>query len=147
MRVGGNGYVQDAMRFSPGTVTLREGCSLTFSFATRGQDEPHSLSIVRRPDLPKTDQMARCRICGPIAAKHVEHPGQPPGATNPVVHWIVNVGKRGLDAPGDSIVIFEGKGAPPSRRSVTVPVSAPAGTVLYFMCGLHPWMQGKIVVK
>jgi plastocyanin len=142
-----NRYVQDAMRFSPGTVTVRSGCALTFAFASRAQDEPHSLSIVRRVDLPRTAaQMESCRICGQIAAKHVEHPGQPPGATNPVVHWIVNVGEQGLDAPGDSIVIFEGKGAPPSRRRVTVPVSAPAGKVLYFMCGLHPWMQGKIVV-
>jgi hypothetical protein len=29
---------------------------------------------------------------------------------------------------------------------VTVVVSARAGTTLSFMCGLHPWMQGKIVV-
>jgi hypothetical protein len=29
---------------------------------------------------------------------------------------------------------------------VTLPVSAAAGTILHFICGLHPWMQGKIVV-
>ncbi|MGI8421234.1 MAG: cupredoxin domain-containing protein [Gaiellaceae bacterium] len=27
------------------------------------------------------------------------------------------------------------------------PVSAPAGTTLYFLCAVHPWMQGKIIVK
>jgi plastocyanin len=143
-----NRYAQDAMRFTPGNVTLKSGCALTFAFATTAQTEPHSLSIVRRADLPRTAaQMETCTICGQIASKHVGHPGQPPGATNPIVHWVVNVGKQGLDAPGDSIVIFEGKGAPASRRTVTVPVSAPSGRVLYFMCGLHPWMQGKIVVK
>jgi hypothetical protein len=25
-------------------------------------------------------------------------------------------------------------------------VSAPAGSVLYFVCAVHPWMQGKIIV-
>jgi hypothetical protein len=30
---------------------------------------------------------------------------------------------------------------------VTIKVTAKAGTSLYFMCGVHPWMQGKIVVK
>jgi len=29
---------------------------------------------------------------------------------------------------------------------VTLPISAAAGTILHFICGLHPWMQGKIVV-
>jgi plastocyanin len=143
-----NQYVQDAMRFTPGTVTVQSGCTLTFAFATPKQDEPHSLSIVNLSDLPKAAaQMENCKICGAIGAKLVEHPGRPPGPRNPVVHWIVNVGKRGLDAPGDSIVIFEAKGAPSGRGGVTIPVSAPAGKILYFMCGLHPWMQGKIVVK
>jgi hypothetical protein len=59
----------------------------------------------------------------------------------------VNVGKPGFDSPGDSVAIIEAKGAPAGHKSVTVPVSAAPGTTLYFMCGLHPWMQGKIVVK
>lgn len=143
-----NRYVQDAMRFDPGTVTVSSGCSLTFQFATGGQSDPHSLSIVKASDLPKTTaQMENCKVCAQIGSKHVEHPGQPPGPKNPIVHWIVNSGKPGLDGPGDSLGIFEAKGAPPGHRSVTVPVSAPAGTTLYFMCGLHPWMQGKILVK
>jgi plastocyanin len=142
-----NRYVQDGMRFAPGTVTIKSGCDLTFAFATTDQAEAHSLSIVAQSDLPKTTaQMQNCKVCGQIAAKHVKHAGQPAGPTNPVVHWIVNVGRPGLDALGDSLVIAE-KGAPAGHHSVTIPVSAHAGTTLYFMCGLHPWMQGKIVVK
>jgi len=138
-----NRYVQDAMRFTPGTVTVKSGCSLTVTFATAGQDEGHSLSIVEQSDLPKTTaEMENCKICRQIAAKHVKHPGQPLGPTNPVVHWIVNVGVPGLDAPGDSVVI-----SPSSHKRVTLPISAPAGRILYFICGLHPWMQGKILVK
>jgi plastocyanin len=138
-----NRYILDAMRFAPGAVTIKSGCTLTFSFATAGQDEGHSLSIVAQPDLPKTSaQIENCTVCKQIAAKHVKHAGQPPGPNNPVVHWIVNVGRPGLDAPGDSIVID-----PSEHKRVTITVSAPAGKILYFMCGLHPWMQGKIIVK
>jgi len=57
------------------------------------------------------------------------------------VHWIVNLCSPGLDAPGDSIVI-----APSGHKSGPIRVSVPPGRILYFMCGLHPWMQGKIVV-
>jgi plastocyanin len=138
-----NRYIQEWMRFAPGVIRIKSGCTLTFAFATPGQDEGHSLSIVAQSDLPRTSaQMENCKICGQIAAKHVEHPGQPPGPNNPIVHWIVNTGLPGLDAPGDSIVI-----APTTHKRVTITVSAPAGRTLYFMCGLHPWMQGKIIVQ
>jgi plastocyanin len=142
-----NRYVQDGMRFVPGTVTVKSGCTVTFGFASRGQSDPHSLSIVRKSDLPKTTaQMENCKICRKIGAKLVKHPGQPPGPKNPIAHWIVNAGNPGLDVPGDSVGILEAKGAPRGHSSVTVPVSAPSGTTLYFICGLHPWMQGKIIV-
>jgi plastocyanin len=142
-----NRYVHDAMRFVPGTVSVKSGCDLTFEFATSDQSDPHSLSIVAASDLPRTtEQMEDCEVCLQIGSKHVKHPGFPPGPKNPIVHWIVNVGRPGLDAPGDSISILEAKGAPTGHRSVSIPVSAPAGTTLHFICGMHPWMQGKIVV-
>jgi plastocyanin len=142
-----NQYAQDGMRYVPGTVTVKSGCTLTFEFATPAQSESHSLSIVNRSDLPRTTaQMQSCKVCGQIAGRHVAHPGQPPGPANPIAHWIVNVGKPGLDMAGDSIVVDETKGAPPGHKRITVPVSAPAGSTLYYMCGMHPWMQAKIVV-
>jgi plastocyanin len=42
--------------------------------------------------------------------------------------------------PGDSLFQAPGK-------NVSAVVSAPAGTTLYYLCAIHPWMQGKIVVK
>jgi plastocyanin len=32
------------------------------------------------------------------------------------------------------------------HKQATVVISAFAGTTLYYICALHPWMQGKIVV-
>jgi len=40
---------------------------------------------------------------------------------------------------GDSIILF------PSE-SFMVQITAPAGTVLHYMCIIHPWMQGEIIV-
>jgi hypothetical protein len=30
---------------------------------------------------------------------------------------------------------------------VSIKVTAPAGSTLNFMCVIHPWMQGRILVK
>ena len=144
-----NQYLKDEMRYVPGTVAVKSGCELTFEFATPDQDVPHSLSLVKQSDLPTTSaQMAKCKICKQIKADHVGDPTVPAGPKNPILHWVVNAGQPGLDAPGDSIAIFEAKakGAPPGHGKVTVLVSAKAGTTLHFICGLHPWMQGKIQV-
>jgi plastocyanin len=40
---------------------------------------------------------------------------------------------------GDSILILPG-------QTITVTVTAPAGTHLHFICIFHPWMQGEIIV-
>jgi plastocyanin len=48
---------------------------------------------------------------------------------------------------GDSTFVFPNPnpfGAPVVR---TVQVTAPSGTVLHYMCTIHPWMQGQIDVQ
>lgn len=137
-----NKSVTDRMFFSPGTATVKSGETLTFKYDGMAMDEPHTISIVRRGDLPKTDkQMGNCAICNKIAMTHIKNPHAPPGPTNDIVHWIVDKGKAGLDEPGDSIAI-EGM----KHMSVSIKVTAPPGTTLYFLCAVHPWMQGEIKV-
>jgi plastocyanin len=115
-----NKSVTDRMYFSPGTATIKSGQTLTF----------------------ETDkQLANCGICNKIATTHIKNPHAPPGPTNDIVHWLVDKGQPGLDEPGDSIAI-EGM----KHRSVSIKVTAPAGTTLYFICAVHPWMQGEIKV-
>jgi len=139
-----NKYIQDNMFFSPGTVTVKSGETLTFKFAEAMSNEPHTLTIVPKSALPRTGaQVENCAACQKYAVAHLKNPKAPPADNNPIVHWVVNKGKPGLDTVGDSIAIQE----PGAHKSVTVKVTAPAGTTLYFLCALHPWMQGKIVVK
>lgn len=138
-----NRYIQDNMYFAPGTVTVKSGESLTFKFGDRKAMEPHTLTIVKQSDLPKTaGEVENCKPCEQYATPHLKNPKAPPDEHNPIVHWTLNKGEPGLDAVGDSIAIQQ----PGPHKSITVKVSAPAGTTLYFVCAVHPWMQGKIVV-
>ena len=100
-----NQYLQDEMRFAPGTATVRSGCDLTFEFATSDQADPHSLSMV--PGVRPPDDGRDGELQG-VQADQAEACGRPNdagGPKNPILHWIVNVGKPGLDAPGDSLAI------------------------------------------
>jgi hypothetical protein len=82
-----------------------------------------------------------CTVGNRVAAGHLKNPKAPPGPTNDIAHWTVNKGKPGLDEPGDSIAIEGAK-----HKSISIKVTAPAGTVLHFICAVHPWMQGTIKV-
>lgn len=137
-----NKSVTDKMYFSPGNATVKSGQTLTFEYDGKPGEEPHTITIVAEKDLPKTTaQMNNCTICNKTAAGHLKNPKAPPGPTNDIAHWVVNTGKTGLDGPGDSIAIEGAK-----HRSVTIKVTAPAGTTLHFICAVHPWMQGTIKV-
>jgi plastocyanin len=103
---------------------------------------PHTITIFD-PKLVPID-FATAYICnwdsrilgvdGPCLQFMDAHGGIPP--TTPVVE----VGRKGLDAPGDSIFL------PPSG-SVSAEVAAQPGTTLNYICIIHPWMQGTITVE
>jgi plastocyanin len=137
-----NKSATDKMFFSPGTATIKSGETLTFEYAGNPAGEPHTITILAAKQLPKTTrQLNECSACRQLASGHLENPHAPPGPTNDIAHWIVNKGKPGLDEPGDSIAIEGSK-----HRSISIRVTAPAGTTLHFICAVHPWMQGTLKV-
>ena len=87
--------------------------------------------------VPQTiEEVLACEACGPILAAHdPDNNGEPP------FEPVVNVGKPGLNRPGDSILIT------PEDPVVKARVTAQAGTTLRFICAIHPWMQGKLIVE
>ena len=92
--------------------------------------------------MPKTSaQIDNCMICNKTGRRPFEEPEGSPGPTNDIAHWTVDKGKPGLDEPGDSIAIEGAK-----HKSISIKVTAPAGTILHFICAVHPWMQGTIKV-
>jgi plastocyanin len=133
-----NALFASTLRFEPGVVTVKSGGTITF--VNSQKDEPHTATIVKQSELPRTpDQVENCKSCR-LALAHLKDPRHP--ETSPVKTYVVNRGQPGFDARGDSVFITPGG---PHKRAV-VTVSAPAGTTLYYVCAIHPWMQGSITV-
>jgi hypothetical protein len=133
-----NRFIQDGMRFNKDTVRARRGDRLVLSDKTR---QPHTLSVVRRGQLPrKVRQIDGCFEGGPCGELFVKH-----GAVNPDTGEeqdpttpLVNAGREGFNQPGDSVII-------PPRGKVGVDITGSKD--MYYLCAIHPWMQGKIDVR
>ncbi len=107
---------------------------------------PHTFSLVTKGSIPKTPKARQVcftpkHICMSIAKWHGVK-GNGPVKVNPV-----EVGLEGWDTlgsltkKGDSW--FTGE---KPKTSITQKVTAAAGTTIYFMCAIHPWMHGSIEV-
>ena len=130
----------DTQRFTPGSVTIAPNGTLTLRDRTTNGD-PHTVSIVKATQLPKrASQVGRCYeggVCSQLEQAHTggEEPQGPPK------NLVVNVGKAGLDQPGDSVFFMKDAG------TTKIKVSAARGANLRFLCIIHPQMQGTIKVR
>jgi plastocyanin len=126
-----NALIQSTFRFSPGSISATSGQTVTWVDEDRAADEPHTITVVNKADLPTDiEEVFECDVCADALFRHF-------GAGVPVP--VLNAGGSGFDAPGDSLLMLPGE-------SVSAVISAPAGTTLYYLCALHPWMQGSIAV-
>lgn len=110
---------------------------------------PHTFSLVQKSTLPKTKSAQKScftpgHICMSIAKWHGFNPKTEKISINPVEAgpkgWSTlgnNSGKK-----GDSWFTGESK----KGTHISQEVTAKAGTTLYFMCAIHPWMQGSVKV-
>jgi hypothetical protein len=96
-----NAYIKDSVHFVAGTLAIRSGGTVTLTNTT---DEPHTFSIVKPSQLPRTvKQIRECGVCREIAKSHGVNPEGPPLSGPPPIP-LVNVGPEGFDESGDSIV-------------------------------------------
>ncbi len=107
---------------------------------------PHTFSLVTKGSIPKTAKARQVcftpnHICKAIASWHgVKGEGAP--TKNPAKAGLDGWDTLGsLTKPGDSWFT----GTKPNA-SFEQPVTAAAGTTIYFMCAIHPWMHGSIEV-
>jgi plastocyanin len=135
-----NTFYKSTLHFQTGTVTIRSGGTVTLINNTA---DPHTLSLVKASQQVRTfRQLENCAVCQTIAKSHGINTEGPPTQGPPPIR-LVNVGAPGFDTPGDSVIIGpKGHGGP-----VTLKITARPGTTLYFMCAIHPWMQGRFLVK
>ena len=141
-----NRYAQFGLRWNHDTYTVKSGGTLVLKNSQ--SDEPHTLSVLKASQMPTTKgRIEQCGAEPPATPKYApckalyqahapDEQGQP---KNPVV----DVGKAGIDRPGDSVFIAP-KGAGPAP---TLKVSAAKGTTLHFICLVHPWMQATLKVR
>jgi hypothetical protein len=144
LQVKVNRFVKDSLRWQKDVYQVKSGGTVKV-VNKAGNEGPHSLSVVAKKDLPRTPAqlLGRCKICEQLGEAHGAEPNRD---APPKFDFLENgVGQDTppkLDQAGDSALLGENKG-----DSVTLDVTAKKGTTLYFMCLIHPWMQGKLQVK
>ena len=127
-----NQLIESDFHFVKGDRSVKSGESLRWRNDT---DDEHTITLVPEADVPADfDEVFECRDPG----GHCRAALDAHFATDPPTQ-VINVGAAGLDTPGDSLLVEEG--------SVSAVISAPAGTELYYICSVHPWMQGEIDVE
>ena len=125
-----NALIQATFRFSPESFFPHSGERVRWSDQDTA-DDPHTVTIVRRSQVPSSaEEVFNCGPCNRALDAHFS--SNPPTLR-------VNVGNPGLDSPGDSLLLLPG-------QSISAAVSAPSGTTLHYVCAIHPWMQGSLVV-
>ncbi len=139
-----NRYIQDGLRWDKDVYTVASGGTIRVVNLAAGEG-PHTFTVVRKGDRPHNGaQAVNCRICNVLAKAH----GADPNSNAPPKYPFLENGVGQAtppsgDKPGDSGVTGKGK----KGESITLTVSAPSGTKLYFMCLIHPWMQAELDVS
>jgi plastocyanin len=135
-------FIKNNFRFVPRNITVRSGDVVRWVDRDRDADDPHTVTVARKADLPQTiAQLDACFAPGGFCIQTIE--AHDPGLDEqPPFNFRVNRGGPGLDARGDSL-LFGG----PFDQAVRARVTAPAGRTLYYLCVIHPWMQGSITVQ
>jgi plastocyanin len=127
--------ITDDQHFTPSDLEVKSGATVKVVDKAKTSD-PHTISLVKKSDLPKTAKQAfNCAKCNAIIGSHEVNE-----QTGDIGKPVVDVGQPGYDAPGDSTVIQP-------KGSISFKVTAKKGTTLYYLCAIHPWMQGRIKVK
>jgi hypothetical protein len=139
-----NRYIQDNLRWDKDVYTVKSGGTL--HIVNVANDEgPHTFTVVARKDAPKTGlQMLNCRICNTLAKAHGANPNSDAPPKYPFLeNGVGQATAPSIDKAGDSGITGPGK----KNEHIDLKVTAAPGTKLYFMCLIHPWMQGEVDVN
>jgi plastocyanin len=104
---------------------------------------PHTFSLVTKGSLPKTPKARKScfapkHICLAIAIWHGFNPKSEEITKNPAKAGPAGWSTAGSTSKKGDSWFTEKKGEKFSQE-----VTAEAGSTLYYLCAVHPWMQGK----
>ena len=107
---------------------------------------PHTFSLVTKGSLPKTPKARKnCftpkHICLAVAIWHGFNPKTEQITKNPAKAGAAGWSTAGSTSKKGDSWFTEKKGETFSQE-----VTAAAGSTLYYLCAVHPWMQGKVNV-
>ncbi len=107
---------------------------------------PHTFSLVTKGSLPKTPKARKScfapkHICLAIAIWHGFNPKTEEITKNPAKAGPAGWSTAGSTSKKGDSWFTEKKGEKFSQE-----VTAEAGSPLYYLCAVHPWMQGKVDV-
>lgn len=140
-------FAKGKMKFAgPSSVTVGDQLEIVNNTNPK-QVGPHTFSLVTQGALPKTPKarkgcFAPKHICLAIAIWHGFNP-----KTERITKDLVKVGPAGWSTAGNATSkkgdswFTEKKG-----ETISQEVTASADSTLYYLCAVHPWMQGKVDV-
>lgn len=139
---------KDGLRFT-GPKTLVNGEDLEIVNQTDPRKfGPHTFSLVTKGSLPKTPKARQLcftpkHICRSIATWHGVK-GNGPVKVNPVI------GENGWSAVGSTTKVgdswFTGSKPSTSFSAATAFDTSAGAQRIYYLCAIHPWMQGSVNV-
>lgn len=139
-----NRYIQDGLRWDKDAYKVSSGGTLHVVNGD-GSEGPHTFTVLAKGDVPKTARaLFSCRACAKLTRAHGADPDtEGPPRFNFLENGVGQSTPPSVDRPGDSGVTGQGR----KGESIDLKVSARAGTTLYFICLIHPWMQSKVEVE
>ncbi len=139
-----NRYIQDGLRWDKDVYTVPSGGTLHIVNVANGEG-PHTFTVVAKKDAPRTGlQMLNCKLCEKLGKAHGADPNSDAPPKFPFLeNGVGQATAPSVDVPGDSGITGSGK----KGEHIDLTVTAPAGTKLYFMCLIHPWMQAEVDVN
>lgn len=107
---------------------------------------PHTFSLVTKGSLPKTPKARKnCftpkHICLAVAIWHGFNPKNEQITKNPA-----KAGPAGWSTAGSASKKGDSWFTEKKGEAFSQEVTAAAGSTLYYLCAVHPWMQGKVDV-
>ena len=141
-------FAKGKMKFAgPGSVTVGDQLEIVNNTNPK-QLGPHTFTLVTKGSLPKTPKarqtcFAPKHICLAIAIWHGFNP-----KTERITKDLVKAGPAGWSTAGNATSkkgdswFTEKKGETFSQE-----VTAEADSTLYYICAVHPFMQGKVDVE
>jgi len=138
-----NRFIESTLRWDKDKYSVKSGATL--HIVNNAADEgPHTFTVVAKKDEPKSlQQLFQCKICEKLGKAHGADPNSNAPPKFPYLeNGVGQAAPAVVDRPGDSGVTGKGK----KGESIDLKVTAPAGTKLYFVCLIHPWMQAELDV-